>query len=186
MNKPKMISFGLLISMFAVSGAIYGQGRGRPPQVPSQSQGRGRYPGFPTNAGLGQPTTLPEPNENANGAANAGLQPDVQSTSAVDQLARAPKLADRLEQMMSPLTENTTLSDLADGFSNLGLFVAAVQVSNNVEGVTFDGLKTNILDGDGMSLGEAIQAETDLNLDQANQVANEAEEQAEELIDENS
>ena len=110
----------------------------------------------------------------------------MQSTSAVDQLARTPKLAERLEQMMSPLPENTTLSDLADGFSNLGLFVAAVQVSNNVEGVTFDGLKTNILDGDGMSLGEAIQAETELNLDQANQAANEAEEQAEELIDENS
>jgi hypothetical protein len=42
------------------------------------------------------------------------------------------------------------------GFKNLGQFVAAVNVSNNL-GLSFTQLKTKIVT-DGMSLGQAIQA----------------------------
>ena len=187
-----------MILALTASIPVYSQGRGRIPQVPPQSQDPGRFPGFPPNAGVGQPEApgqpplaVPQPNENANpgafdGAANAGLQPDVQaSASAVDQLSRVPRLAERLEGMVT-LGEGQTLADLADGFPNLGLFVAAVHVSNNVEGATFDGLKANMLEGDGMSLGEAIQAETELEAALASEAAVQAEDQAEELIDETS
>lgn len=186
------------ILALAAGVSVYGQGRGRIPQAPPQSQDPGRFPGFPPNAGAGQPETpgqppigIPQPDENADprafdGAANAGLEPDLQaSASAVDQLSRVPRLAERLEGMVT-LGEGQTLADLAGGFPNLGLFVAAVHVSNNVEGTTFDGLKTHMLDGDGMSLGEAIQTETDLDAGQANEAAGQAENQAEELIDETS
>jgi hypothetical protein len=44
----------------------------------------------------------------------------------------------------------------AEGFRNLGQFVAAVNVSNNL-GIPFTELKTKMVD-DGMSLGQSIQA----------------------------
>ena len=44
----------------------------------------------------------------------------------------------------------------ASGFRNLGQFVAAVNVSNNL-GIPFAQLKTRMVD-DGMSLGQSIQA----------------------------
>jgi hypothetical protein len=43
----------------------------------------------------------------------------------------------------------------AEGFRNLGQFVAAVNVSNNL-GIDFVNLKTSMVD-DGLSLGQAIQ-----------------------------
>ena len=43
----------------------------------------------------------------------------------------------------------------SEGFRNLGQFVAAVNVSNNL-GIPFTDLKTRMVD-DGMSLGRAIQ-----------------------------
>jgi hypothetical protein len=190
MRRPFLLSLGFVCSLGLVaSSSIYGQGRGGPPAIPPQAQGAGNFPGFPSNAGLGKPADLPGPNENANGAAG-GFQTDFQATSIEDQLTRTPKLATRLESMLTmdgaePFEEGTTLSDMADGFPNLGLFVATVQLANNHE-VDFDLLKANMLDGEGMSLGEALQAETDLGLSESNQAADEAEQQAEELIDENS
>ena len=44
----------------------------------------------------------------------------------------------------------------------------------------------NMLDGDGMSLGEAIQAETDLSEAAATEAAAEASDAAAEIIDETS
>jgi hypothetical protein len=45
----------------------------------------------------------------------------------------------------------------SEGFRNLGQFVAAVNVSNNL-GLDFVKLKTNMVD-EGMSLGQAIQTQ---------------------------
>lgn len=194
MMRSKMMSLAVVGGLLIVGGSAYGQGRGLPPQVPS-NPGPGNFPGFPPNAGAGRPESpgrppldVPGPNENANPNAGGGplvVEPAVESASAVDQLARVPRLAERLEGMVT-LPPETTLADLADGFPNLGLFVAAVQVSNNLEGVTFEGLKMHMLDGEGMSLGQAIQTETALSEAAAGEAAQEAAEQAEELIEDSS
>lgn len=69
-------------------------------------------------------------------------------------LQRNTKLASKLE---GRLPAGTRLMDAADGFRNLGQFVAAVNVSNNL-GIPFADLKTAMVK-DGMSLGQAIKSE---------------------------
>jgi pyruvoyl-dependent arginine decarboxylase (PvlArgDC) len=59
-------------------------------------------------------------------------------------------------KLTSRLPKGTDLMTAADGFRNLGQFVAAVNVSNNL-GVSFTALKAKMVD-DGMSLGQAIQS----------------------------
>jgi hypothetical protein len=53
------------------------------------------------------------------------------------------------------MPRGTDLMEAAEGFRNLGQFVAAVNVSNNL-GLNFDKLKIAMVD-DGKSLGQAIQ-----------------------------
>jgi hypothetical protein len=188
-SKSIALSIVFLLVALATSSPLFAQGRGRVPVVPSpQSQDPGRFPGFPPNAGVGQPANLPQPNENANPRALDAPAVEGQAVvaagapAAADQLARTPRLADRLAGLLGV----ESLTTEPDGFRNLGLFVATVQVSSNVEGTTFDGLKALMLEGDGMSLGQAIQAETEMNADDAADAAEEAGEQAEELIEETS
>lgn len=69
-------------------------------------------------------------------------------------LLKNTNLASKLEGRL-PGTTNVIAA--AEGFRNLGQFVAAVNVSNNL-GIPFADLKTRMVD-DGMSLGQAIQAE---------------------------
>jgi hypothetical protein len=57
--------------------------------------------------------------------------------------------------LQSRLPVGTDLTAAAAGFRNLGQFVAAVNVSNNL-GIPFLELKTRMVD-QGMSLGQAIQ-----------------------------
>jgi mucin-2 len=85
----------------------------------------------PTSTGTGTTTTL---------------------TPVQQKLQKNTNLADKLR---GRLPANTDLMLAADGFSNLGQFVAAVNVSNNL-GLKFTELKTRMVD-DGMSLGQAIQ-----------------------------
>lgn len=74
-----------------------------------------------------------------------------------------PKTAGELLQQNSKLSEGlakllpagTDLQTAASGFRNLGEFVAAVHVSNNL-GIPFADLKSRMMAGD--SLGEAIRA----------------------------
>jgi len=167
----------LVVMILALGPALWAQGRGpaAPPALPSQSQGRGA-PAIPASPGPG--LHGPEAPAGAHEIHAAGEQP-----TAVDQLARTPHLAERLAGMLT-LPEGTTLEDAADGFPNFGLFVAAVQVSNNVEGTTFDGLKSRLTGEDPMSLGEAIDDETGLSAEEAAAAAAEAEAQAEELVEE--
>lgn len=73
-------------------------------------------------------------------------------TPVQQKLQKNTNLADKLR---GRLPENTNLMDAAEGFRNLGQFVAAVNVSNNL-GLDFTTLKTRMVD-DGMSLGQAIQ-----------------------------
>lgn len=67
-------------------------------------------------------------------------------------LQRNTNLASKLQ---SRLPAGTNLQTASAGFRNLGQFVAAVNVSNNL-GIPFAELKTRMVDR-GMSLGQAIQ-----------------------------
>lgn len=67
-------------------------------------------------------------------------------------LQKNTNLASKLQ---SRLPAGTNLTLAASGFRNLGQFVAAVNVSNNL-GIPFAELKTRMVD-QGMSLGRAIQ-----------------------------
>jgi hypothetical protein len=73
-------------------------------------------------------------------------------TPVQQKLQKNTNLADKLR---TRLPANTDLLAAAKGFKNLGQFVAAVNVSNNL-GLNFTELKTHMVD-DGMSLGQAIQ-----------------------------
>jgi hypothetical protein len=98
--------------------------------------------------------------------------------SAVQQkLQRNRNLAGNLERR---LPAGTDLIAAAEGFRNLGQFVAAVNVSNNL-GISFTELKSRMVD-DGMSLGQAIQAER--NDVDATALVLRAERDAQTLIDE--
>src|SRR6185436_11183855 len=71
---------------------------------------------------------------------------------AQQKLQRNTNLAGKLQ---SRLPAGTDLMAASAGFRNLGQFVAAVNVSNNL-GIPFSELKTRMVDR-GMSLGQAIQ-----------------------------
>ena len=78
---------------------------------------------------------------------------DTVSLSPVQQkLQKNTNLANKLQ---SRLPAGTDLMTAADGFRNLGQFVAAVNVSNNL-GIPFADLKTKMVD-EHLSLGQSIQ-----------------------------
>jgi hypothetical protein len=73
-------------------------------------------------------------------------------TPVQQKLQRNTNLAGKLE---SRLPKGTDLMLAAEGFRNLGQFVAAVNVSNNLK-IPFADLKTSMVD-DGLSLGQSIK-----------------------------
>lgn len=85
--------------------------------------------------------------------ATGGTSTDTVTLTPVQQkLQRNTNLASKLE---GRLPAGTDLMLAAEGFRNLGQFVAAVNVSNNL-GLSFTELKMRMVD-DGMSLGQAIK-----------------------------
>ena len=187
MFKSAILPLLTLAFLLSVDAPLYSQGRGVPRGPSPQGPSQGRFPGFPPNAGAGRPDAIPPPNTNANPRA---LEPSGQPITTgvpvvTDQLVRTPRLAERLAGQLGV----DVLTTEPEGFRNLGQFVAAVQVSSNVEGTTFDGLKTRMLGDettDAVSLGEAIQAETALSAEEAAAAAETAEQQAQDVIDETS
>ena len=97
-------------------------------------------------------------------------------TRVQERLQKNTKLADRLE---GRLPKGTNLMDAADGFKNLGQFVAAVTVSNNLR-LDFEKLKVAMVD-DGKSLGQAIQV-VKADVENPTLVAQRAESEAQTLI----
>lgn len=188
----RIMTLTALAGMLTAGAPLFAQrGRGVPNLPPQSRVPAGRFPGFPPNAGVGQPadvgqpTTLPPDQANPR-ASEGGTIPDQPLAGAPttgDQLSRNTRLSARLAEMLG--VAETGLTTEPDGFGNLGLFVATVNVSSHVEGTTFDGLKAAMLD-DGMSLGEAIQAETALSESEAAEAAEEATEEATEIIEETS
>ena len=73
-------------------------------------------------------------------------------TPVQQKLQKNTNLASKLQ---SRLPAGTDLMKASAGFKNLGQFVAAVNVSNNL-GISFTQLKTKMVD-DGMSLGQSIK-----------------------------
>jgi hypothetical protein len=97
-------------------------------------------------------------------------------TPVQQKLQRNTKLAEKLS---SRLPEGTDLMTASEGFRNLGQFVAAVNVSNNLPDVKFTDLKTRMVD-EGMSLGQALQdVKTTANVETE---VRRAEQQADTLI----
>ena len=97
-------------------------------------------------------------------------------TKVQERLQKNTKLAERLE---GRLPKGADLMEAADGFKNLGHFVAAVNVSSNL-GLDFEKIKTAMVD-DGRSLGQAIQfVKTDV--ENPTLVAQRAESEAQTLI----
>jgi hypothetical protein len=94
-----------------------------------------------TKATTAAPTTTP------------GTTTTVVLTPVQEKLQKNTNLASKLA---SRLPAGTDLMKAADGFRNLGQFVAAVNVSYNL-GFSFDDLKTSMVT-DGKSLGQSIQA----------------------------
>ena len=76
-----------------------------------------------------------------------------------DHLQDNPKLASKLEKLLStgkrPISSSQLQQD-AQGFKNLGQFVAAVHVSKNL-GISFSDLKSTMLGPPPESLGKCIQ-----------------------------
>ena len=96
-------------------------------------------------------TTTPATTSTTSTTSGDGETP-VTLTKVQERLQKNTKLAERLE---GRLPKGADLMEAADGFKNLGQFVAAVNVSSNL-GLDFEKLKTAMVD-DGRSLGQAIQ-----------------------------
>jgi hypothetical protein len=86
-------------------------------------------------------------------AATTTTTPPLENLGPVQQkLAKNTSLAAKLQ---SRLPAGTNLMEAADGFRNLGQFVAAVNVSNNLD-IPFEKLKADMVTKK-MSLGQSIQ-----------------------------
>ena len=101
--------------------------------------------GTGTTSGTGTSNT--EPNSNTPSTTN-----NVVLTPVQQKLTKNTNLASKLQ---SRLPAGTDLMKAADGFRNLGQFVAAVNVSNNLD-IPFRQLKTEMVK-ENLSLGQAIQ-----------------------------
>ena len=108
--------------------------------------------------------------------ASSAPVPSANLSPVQQKLERNTNLAAKLQ---SRLPAGTNLELAAAGFRNLGQFVAAVNVSNNL-GIPFTELKTRMVE-QGMSLGQAIQDARPTTTDTAI-VVRHAETDADDLI----
>jgi hypothetical protein len=137
-----------------------------PPDVLAQRGGGGHAGGMGAGAmgggfGGGMPSGVQRggaaPDRGAGVSNSRGPEADSAPTdrgrkSPSDLLGQNSRLSDNLAKL---LPEGTDVRSAASGFGNLGEFVAAVHVSNNL-GISFADLKDRMMAGD--SLGSAIQA----------------------------
>src|SRR5512146_156857 len=83
-----------------------------------------------------------------------GKDHDSSHGSFASKLTSNSQLASKLQALLPP---GTNLQTAAQGFKNLGQFVAAVHVSNNL-GIPFDQLKAQMTGPNAVSLGKATHA----------------------------
>lgn len=87
--------------------------------------------------------------------APAPAPPVPPSTSATLSMVPVPKNPKVVERLKAMLPADLSVQRAATGFHNQGQFVAAVQVSHNLD-IPFAQLKAKVV-GEGLSLGQAIQ-----------------------------
>ena len=105
-----------------------------------------------------------------------GTRTDAKSTDVGQRISEHPRLASKLQSL---LPAGTNLDAAANGFKNMGQFVAAVHVSHNLN-IPFDQLKEKMVT-DHKSLGGAIrELKPDMTKDAANDEARKAVTQAKE------
>jgi hypothetical protein len=189
MKQVAIFWLSVILALPLTSLTTYGQGRGgRGPAPQSRRPANVGIPSFPAGLpmpGTGQPT-IPSPNSNANPRAatapviDSGSRPSL--ATVAEQIQARPKLNERLQGMLG----TTSVEDASSGYDNLGRFVSAVQVSNNLD-IPLTTLNSSVTGESAMSLGEAIHMQRpDLTPDQANEAAKKAEDEAEQILDEES
>lgn len=105
---------------------------------------------------------------------NKQMQVRSQKKSASQLLPHNAKLSSNLQSILGP---NVNLQQAASGFQNLGLFVASVHVSKNLN-IPFDQLKTTMA-GDHYNLGKAVHSlQPNLSKKQVKQVVKKATKEA--------
>ena len=137
--------------------------------IDSRAQGRGAGAGGGRPAGAPEIPTRPEPapsrpsapdvdrgsrsNSAADGSANSDARKAQGTKDPSVQLANNSGLTTQVAKLFPT---GTDLSLMSSGFKNLGQFVAAAHVSQNLQ-IPFDQLKVKVVT-DGNSLSEAIHA----------------------------
>ena len=112
--------------------------------------GGGGAAGVPHGPGMGGMNTPHSSDHPSNHDSNSGS--GKQQSSVSQRLTDNTKLASKLQGL---LPAGTNLQQAAQGFKNLGQFVAAVHVSHNL-GIPFDQLKAKMTGTSPESLGKAI------------------------------
>src|SRR5215469_4985973 len=113
------------------------------------------HSGGASSMGSAHPTTSSHGNS-ADAKADSKGGSNNSSASISEKLTDNTKLAGKLENLLGPNTSLAMLQADAQGFKNLGQFVAAVHVSHNL-GIPFDQLKAKMIGPPKESLGKAIE-----------------------------
>jgi len=114
--------------------------------------GHGGEGGAMGNGGAGH-SSLSGASAHGNSGGSAPTTKSSGGKSISDHLNSQSKLSSKLQSL---LPAGTDLKTASSGFKNLGQFVAAVHVSNNL-GIPFDQLKAKMTGDHAESLGKAIQ-----------------------------
>src|SRR5262245_33849907 len=146
-----------LVGCLSLGNLAFAQGRsgeraGGPIEIPTRPEPAASRPS--TDADHGRPA---DRGPSANSQAEAKKAEGTKDPS--QQLTDNPALLTRLKTIYPDKTD-AQLTDMAKDFKTLGLFIAAVHVSNNLT-IPFDDLKLKMMPkptGGGMTLGEAIHA----------------------------
>lgn len=124
--------------------------------------------------GMGHGMDHATSNANANSSKGSG------KSSVSERLQDNTRLSAKLQSL---LPAGTNLPQAAQGFKNLGQFVAAVHVSHNL-GIPFSDLKAKMIGPPSESLGKAIQAlKPDANVKEE---STKAEKQAKQDLDDST
>jgi hypothetical protein len=135
----------MVAALVSLPASVMAQGRGRGSGATPTVAAPASHPVKPTvPPGQAKPTTTPSANAptRAGGAAPKIMTPIVVK----------PGLAGRLQPL---LPAGTTVNAAAEGFKNLGQFVAAVHVAHNLD-IPFSTIKTEMVTNS-RTLGQAIQ-----------------------------
>src|SRR5438094_577594 len=146
MEVKPMKHSGLFIAALAVASSL-----GTAPTFAQHGGGHGAGPGIGPGAGSGIDQGQGRGPNSPSKIRDNGQTPREMSKTPEQLLAQNTKLSESLAKFLPP---GTNLEAAAQGFKNLGQFVAAVHVSHNLD-IPFSDLKSKMMSGD--SLGQAIR-----------------------------